>query len=1177
MPKSTENFNLLYAVEGEVVTENIERERFQIIDSQLFGIVNVFGNGVIDGWNTLKGTGLSLVITSGSGFVDYRYLESDFNSTIFNVRPNAIQYIYARKENVDPSDILPAFFASNVLFNTDRTDRLLLAKVTTSGTQITNIDTSGRKFISFVQTAFDLVKDHRHLGGDDNPTQIDLTREVRGQLPSENIGDLDASKITSGRLAEFVIPKLNHNNLEDIGTLTHAQLDAFVRMLTFENAHLLGEVAGTNLLQIYLANKHFWSDVDEHAENLIALIPGISPDSYTDFDNTTAVINETEHIISGILAETGQVLNKTFSNNDAFKQNVNNYNMTIKDHTVFLNQDPAATTVIANFENATQANADLTNFIKEIKTINDGTKKITTDSNVNNGFFAGEIDIDEVVEISFTNTLTTAQDWSDFNFFNISISTQNIQHGQLLLTLVNGGVDNTPLILLESNEVTNGYKNLSFPLSTLNVDSVQQIVISTNTSIGWDPEEEFTFYIDDVEVVASSLFVQTGSVRYIVELPQTAQWEAVSWISTEASDSEMSVRARSASSSDNLKFTPFSNFISVSGDSPAVDDNPVMEIEFLFNSSSDKTVTPILEFFQITYIVSSSDQGYIVDSQTDWEQGVPSNKIDLDTIPGSVIIKSPIQVDDIYYGNSIILSQIDPNNIPVLGFRGNDMPPPPSKLIDNIIDNGFDNVNSVDRLPTGNFIFCDSGNDRVLELSPTGDFIYGLGSMSELSNDFSVLTSVYRKSIGQLTLVLSKRIFVDTVDLSGLTIRYNDDNIIFLGSSDTIQFGNLVDGSGTVQILKIKLSTTNRALLAGAVKINLIVNSDAFVDTLSSFFLASSNIQLGGQEVFIGEMIYVDGLLNPIDVKVTSNDTLLIGNGKVWGESNLGISSVVEMQKDGTAIFSYNENQFRFSPQTLGGVQEYNEQFFIFSGIVGEASFIIPTAVLSTTDSSGNDLSSSVLVEPDLTFTEVVHAGDVTISDFTINVNSKFQLAVTSNVEILNDDGTVADSGVAFGQEFFWSSSNNNVASVNRGGLVTATALGTVIITVTAKDDLSRTAEAKIEVSENLENPSVSTVLLTDTQQDILENAIGKTIIVDKESKNVVFTYVHQEGFYPSGLDIENEDSIPISEKSFVVSSSGRVIKIDTNGNILFDVGQGIFDSPNDVQVLKDDEIIVSS
>ena len=151
---------------------------------------------------------------------------------------------------------------------------------------------------------------------------------------------------------------------------------------------------------------------------------------------------------------------------------------------------------------------------------------------------------------------------------------------------------------------------------------------------------------------------------------------------------------------------------------------------------------------------------------------------------------------------------------------------------------------------------------------------------------------------------------------------------------------------------------------------------------------------------------------------------------------------------------------------------------------------------------------------------------------------------------------------------------NSSIISVSSSGLCRANAKGTATITAEINGVIGT---ATIEVKVGEQNPSISAAVFSSTEKDIAEKAVGKTILVDRASGKIQFTYISSDGLFPSSIDIESVGLFVISEKSLVEDVNSRVIKVDINGNVLFDFGYGQIDSPNSVYSILDNHIIIGS
>lgn len=302
MASKTNFYDMAYFDFGDIlnsgISASLEIDRFLLIDKQLYGIYQVFGNGVISGWELSDNgftdqNGISLAISSGIGIIKSIAAETFSPKSVNLLPPNATLNIYAVAQGFTFSSRTVDFLASTT---TVGGGAIFIGTVTTGANSILTINTENRTLISFEQLVQNQINTHKHRG---TPSKIDLTKEVKNQLQSSKIEDFDASKIQVGRLDQARIPSINHNDLVNKGILTHAQLDSFVQTLNSNNTEILGEVTTANRILQTLFLKYQYSNADEFMYNEIDYIPGISPDSYMDQPNSTAFVDTISKCIVG--------------------------------------------------------------------------------------------------------------------------------------------------------------------------------------------------------------------------------------------------------------------------------------------------------------------------------------------------------------------------------------------------------------------------------------------------------------------------------------------------------------------------------------------------------------------------------------------------------------------------------------------------------------------------------------------------------------------------------------------------------------------------------------------------------------------------------------------------------------------------------------------------------------
>ena len=319
MPNYTPVYRLPFAVGGESITDTMERTRYMAIDRQLEALYTFFGDGVISGWEIVKLSGEEKAnLMPGSGVIqNYAVMTSTIYSLNLiyssSVEKN-YNYVYVKAVEHTPSTAAGEIIVSSTLY--DSSEYLLLGYVLMdSAGKISSIDystTSGRTELTLIKTVLETLAKHIHNGESGEPSKIDLLKHVQGVLSQSNIGDIDASKITSG-IFDTGRFKLSHNDLSDIGTFTHAEIDGLIEKFQSVNALLFGDAMTSNFLQLVLSLKHVWENVDDYFYNFFAVIPGIGKDTFgnsetrIDVNSTTAEIDYTNHIISGKYVQSKEI------------------------------------------------------------------------------------------------------------------------------------------------------------------------------------------------------------------------------------------------------------------------------------------------------------------------------------------------------------------------------------------------------------------------------------------------------------------------------------------------------------------------------------------------------------------------------------------------------------------------------------------------------------------------------------------------------------------------------------------------------------------------------------------------------------------------------------------------------------------------------------------------------
>ena len=90
-----------------------------------------------------------------------------------------------------------------------------------------------------------------------------------------------------------------------------------------------------------------------------------------------------------------------------------------------------------------------------------------------------------------------------------------------------------------------------------------------------------------------------------------------------------------------------------------------------------------------------------------------------------------------------------------------------------------------------------------------------------------------------------------------------------------------------------------------------------------------------------------------------------------------------------------------------------------------------------------------------------------------------------------------------------------------------------------------------------------------------MSNYQGSCVLIEKSTGNTLFSYDSPDGLYISDVKLDNVGNIVIAESSFS-TPMGRIIKLDSFGNIVWRFGENNFYNINDAVALNDSNIVIS-
>lgn len=990
MASFTEKYNLgyfdLYEDLGTNYSVQLEVDRWTLLDKLLYGLMSIVGNGIIEGWELSVDLDdkLTLQISEGKGNINYFAGETTFPSTL-ELETNSFYYIYAiRSDVITDTDVY--FIQSKIEIANE--EHLFLGTVRTGISGIEEIDMSGRTEVDLIEQIKDEIKQHKHRGGTNHPSKIDLQTDVKGQLPSFRIKDFDASKITTGTVDLVRMPLLSHNLLQNIGQLTHSQIEAFIKTLEVNNKELFGEVATSNLLQQHILMKYLFDDPesqfyysdgpsDKYYNNEFTVIPGISPDSFLDVENTTAIIDKELHEIRGIPPVRGSTFFINYDTDLAWQGAYSLENLAIANNEVFLSKgtDEVDQLVIENFESSTGNNqllSDGTNFKKEIITLNANDAKMASESNPLNvveGAFSAKITSEQAFRLQYVKEFSSAQDWSLYDSFLIDVKSEKIPHGAVKLYFVSSSGKESPhYVLLEEDELTSNDENKGFETRIISIPSldfsndIKKMIIYTD-----DLTNPFAFYVDSIVVQRAVLMPESGKmiIRYSTSAPVTFNF--IDWNIEEPSGTSIQIRARSANGGVLLNRAEYTGWL-VSGQTLNLMGTDV-EIEINFFSDEDRITSPKLKKVRISIISDAESEGFTIDEEAEFARGTNTNtKITSSGSTAYVSLKTPIYVGSHYFTVGKNIQQIyydqtdsnNPFNRSEVAIFGINTPIAPNTVIERIEKYGpsitvqsasFLDPKSSIRLQNRNFLVADTFNDRILEMNEEGELVNGFGSISYTFEKLFPIAACVDERTGILYLVWSKSVPFKSVRVSKITLKTTTTTIPLRDNFDK-PYGYTTTELETLniegQIMPIYLMDQNFALVQNTTSaLYLSVDNDIIeggIDSNSEYYRAIKTI---GIPCFVGNFAYISGISSPTYANTTINNGYIIGNARIASKTfkvhedieeetltkNEGFSDIIEIDENGGTIWGSPNNWVNFSPFFPGRAQQIDKDTLLIAGL----------------------------------------------------------------------------------------------------------------------------------------------------------------------------------------------------------------------------------------------------
>jgi len=1180
MAGQTPFYGLSYFTFGDELGDgiNVQREinRFLVIDKQLYGLYAVFGNGVISGWDiTVRDTfGLNTIaldVSPGLGIINTVAVQTSGIGEVDDLPSNDTVNIYAviTSGTVRTRDVVFIWSRSLPSINS-----ILLAQVTTGDTSVTSIDISNRQEIGFIELIKEEVAKHKHRG---SPSKIDLQTETRNQLPGARLQDIDASKVTTGRLSPQRIPQLNHSDLADTGLLTHAALDSFTRLITSGNRQLLGEVGAVNTMKLITAQHYLANSMSLNLTelvdftNILVCYPGITPDSIIDFDVTTANIDLSTNCISGKPVQQGSINSILWRTNAAFFSAVERQNVTIARDTVTLTRGGGSTNDVEDFEQVPRSGVPIPGFSSQVDITTDKIGVTSEDavSFKTQGFYSGKFETERESRILYVRTLSQNKDWSLYDELILDVKSLSISHGAVYMYFVNGtgdsAVKSQDYLVLAPDEITdnvdpsfNAFERRVFSIAQEAKDNVTKIVFYTDDTV-----TKHVFWIDNIFLRNQALFPPTGLIRFRYSSGVPVVFSAINYDAIVPEGCDVRVRIRTANSPSLLNRAIYTPSLK-SGDVFSMNGTDA-EIEVVLVSNTARTSTPTLNSLELQIVVDSEITGFSISTADQWDKGSFVNALEkqdeFNPFISKILIQDPISVGDLYYIYQNGVSENDPQGTAVYGFRGilfRDLISPQQALTiaSASYAPGFTNPFSVYRLTNRNFIVADTANDRVIETTPNGEFVRGVGGHNATDpSSFYPLTAVYNPRTGVLTICFSQEIDSTKVDITKTKLWIGSASI-FLGNEDSI-----LDNGKNAKILEISLTNDKVEQLQNP---NFDVNVDLLFGFLPTPFVypdsARRLIGTKGLTVFIGDFVYMNEVKRPVYSNVMANGNWMIANSTIPQDSSSGGATTDLTLKVGEST------TFTVTVADPGAGFQLLWERNIPPEIQDIVTFDAPLPGNLATVHLNSPIATQIRTWQ-LLFTAVY-----------VDTTSGETVATTVNTVVLHivaaDDGTTATPPQE--SPSLVELDLDKEKSVFSYSLLTFSdfTLGSVFEIDSEKLVIS----GLVKEGDPLPAPTGGTDTETYEQQAIrkLKNYRGKVIVLNRSDKSITFEYVTSDNAFPSDAVLDENGLVVVAETSFI-GNAGRVVKVDSDGNIVWQISGGLFAKVNDVRAKLNGDVIVST
>jgi len=1188
------------------ISVRVEAERFNLIDRQLYGLFSIFGDGVVNGLQAIirpsSATGSQVIeVQPGTAIIRGRAYTMETPVEISDTGLSGEFYMYMVDSEINQGE-------RQLGFGFDRSAvsgiGVRICRVFAPSGNVSNVDNASRQEISFKSVAQQEISSHRHSG---TPSRIDLLREVKNALPGARIKSFDASKVASGVLSGARVPRLEHNNLQNKGVLSHTDLESMALHLSSFSRVLMSEVASRNLMQQSILLRRTFPLSRDESVNMVTFVPGSSPSTMLDLDHTTAFFSPESGCISGVPQPAGRFLQISYRSNQAMQSGFQIENLVFINNAYSLSSSFGSGSAVQfkdSFENASAANEAIPGFSAGSEVVSNSIKVVGNASSVTDGAFSADIISGKKEKSVYRRAVASTRNWNAFNRIFVDVKCINGSHPTVYFyfNATSGAetVSSEKFVLLAENEITSGatggFKTAEFNIETYERTDVRELVFEVE-----DASTDFSFTVDNVRTASvqasNTVYANYGFIRYRYSSNNIVFLNALFYDIVEGTGTRHEVRYKTGNNISELEAAEFSSPVA-SGDYIGSACSFV-EVEIRLFTNSGRNATPTFTGMDISLNVPGGSPRFEFDTATEWSEGL-AVAVDIhDEDGGFIAIRDPLETGDLIFVHQDRIQQLKifgGSYVPRRAWLGGGLLISPVAAMDAsdfAPASAFDQPSRVVRLPNRNLLISDTYNNRVLILDENFKLVRGFGGafFTNRQQGNVPLTSVYNPRTGMLQIVLGFDV-PDVVNTDFMLLRIGS-STIRLSSRDTVVYSGYPPNVLAIQLASDRVNLLASAPTGSVVKIkleNALFGTDFNFNRESPIYIYSHGVD--GMNVFVGDFTFVPHIVHPICAINSDSGDIFVANSTIFFDrlraglrddtdeffmSPGAVSKfyVVATLDDATA--ARNPKVVFVNDQDAATALDLQYKPLLFrdaSGVslVGEVSV-----------SQVSNLVAEVSIKPDAGDLNKTFLGRLEIRILVGAEGNRVEIPaspfyVEKRVTIVASPSESGDPNVPSISSFIKIDGLSGSLMKSFGNNDTFTFSDFTLGGISIDEANNRIALAGIFKYDPSSAPPLNDLDLTTFRGQaalLLQNRRGRMLEMSMDEFEIIRKYDSPDGLYCS--DIEQFEGQYVIAESAILSANGRAIILDPNNIITFAFSGGQFGVINKITPTNDGSLIFST